>query len=440
MTSLTLEKWNGPDAITCAHALYDIPYTIFLDSNRPSHPANRYSFIGWNPIERIHCKNGIINHNGNIIEGVTFFDFLKNTLEEKRFDTPNCPFPFNGGLMGYFGYDLARQLENIAENTIDDQNTPDACIGLYTNILAFDHKTNDAWILYQDHQQKEILENRLQNLPEISNAPFTPKWETHKNDSAYCADIEKILEKIHNGDVYQVNLTRRFETKHPKDFNSFAHYVKLREINPAPFSSYMNFDDVQISSCSPERFLNLENGVVETKPIKGTIPDNQNPKIMLNDPKERAENTMIVDLLRNDLSKTCLPHSVKVPKLFDVETFAGLHHLVSTIKGELQDNKTAIDLLKSCFPGGSITGAPKIAATQIIESLEVVRRSIYCGSIGYVGFNGNMDTNIIIRTLVYANNKIYLNAGGGIVSDSIPQKELQETYDKISKIKESFAA
>ena len=149
---------------------------------------------------------------------------------------------------------------------------------------------------------------------------------------------------------------------------------------------------------------------------------------------------MIVDLLRNDLSKTCLTHSVKAPKLFDVETFEGLHHLVSTVKGTLESDKTAIDLLKSCFPGGSITGAPKIAATKLIESLEVVRRGIYCGSIGYIGFNGNMDTNIAIRTLVYTNNKIYLNVGGGIVSDSIPEKELKETYDKISKIKESFAA
>lgn len=440
MNTLTLEKWNGADAITCAQALYDIPYTVFLDSNRPSHPLSRYSFIGWNPIETIRCKNDDINHNENKLENSDFFDLIKERLQAHSFDISDCPFPFNGGLMGYFGYDLARKLENIPQETIDDQKTPDACVGIYTNILAFDHQTNDAWILYQNREQKKLLEERLQKIEDIESNAFTPQWDTHKSDSDYCTDIEKILEQIRNGDVYQVNLTRRFEAKCPKNFNSFIHYKKLRKINPAPFSSYMNFGDVHISSCSPERFLNLTDNIVETKPIKGTISADQNPETMRKDPKERAENTMIVDLLRNDISKTCLAHSVRVPKLFDVEKFEGLYHLVSTVTGELEKNKTAIDLLKSCFPGGSITGAPKIAAMKSIERLEPVRRGIYCGSIGYIGFNGNMDTNIVIRTLVYSNNKIHLHVGGGIVSDSIPAKELQETYDKISKIKESFVA
>lgn len=410
MTNLTIEEWNGANSIECAEALHDLPYTVFLDSNRSSHPLNRYSFIGWNPIETIEVDDNETD----------LFDQIQQHLDADQFDTVTFPFPFHGGVMGYIAYDMTARL------------------GVYTNFLAFDHVDNKSWIVYADQKQKEFLLSRLNDNESTEHTEFMPEWSTDKSDNDYCKDIEDLIEKIYDGDVYQVNLTRRFETVRPSNFSSFAHYKKLRKINSAPFSSYMNFGNFQVSSCSPERFIQISGNTLETRPIKGTAPSNLGPKTLSQDPKERAENTMIVDLLRNDISKVCKPHSVKVPSLCDIETFEGLHHMVSTVTGELDDGKTATDVLQSCLPGGSITGAPKISAMNIIKDIEPVPRGIYCGSIGYIGFNGDMDMNIAIRTLINTQNKIHFHVGGGIVSDSIPEKELQETYNKAQKIFESF--
>ena len=427
MNKLNIQKWNGPNAITCAQALSDKPYTLFLDSSRPSHPLNRYSIICWDPIETISTKNRTITHNGNIIGQKDFFDFLQNRLN--HYPKYNSDLPFTGGAAGYFGYDLGRQIETIPTIAQDDLNTPDACIGIYTNALVFDHNQNEAWL--------------IGDTPEINprHTPYnTPnlQWHPLKNDTDYCADIAKIIEEIYAGEVYQVNLSRRFDADLPENFNVFDHYKILRDVNAAPFAAYMNFSDIKLASTSPERFLQLKDNQVETKPIKGTLPISEPVEKLQNSPKDRAENTMIVDLLRNDLSKVCDFHSVKAPKLCDIETFEGVHHLVSTVTGTLRKDKTATDLLRACFPGGSITGAPKIRAMEIIEKLEPTHRGPYCGAIGYIGFDGNMDTNIAIRTLTYANDKVYLQTGGGIVSDSAPEKELQETLDKADKIFESF--
>ena len=215
----------------------------------------------------------------------------------------------------------------------------------------------------------------------------------------------------------------------------------MRKLNAAPFSCYLNLPEVQILSSSPERFLKLTQGVVETKPIKGTRPrkqddaeDQEQIQSLEKSHKDKAENLMIVDLLRNDISKTCKKGSVKVPIIFEVESYATVHHLVSTVTGILADDHHALDLLKSCFPGGSITGAPKIRAMEIIEELEPNRRGVYCGAIGYIGFNGNMDCNIAIRTLVHSNNTIRFWAGGGIVNDSVVEEEYQECFDKAAAL------
>ena len=251
----------------------------------------------------------------------------------------------------------------------------------------------------------------------------------------YSNAFNRIKQYLKEGDCYQVNLAQRFTADCEGD--PWTAYGKLRELNAAPFSCYLNLPDVQILSSSPERFLKLTNRQVETKPIKGTRPrkndeieDQQQINLLKNSHKDKAENLMIVDLLRNDISKTCKKGSVKVPLIFDVESYATVHHLVSTVTGLLADDKQAIDLLKSCFPGGSITGAPKIRAMEIIEELEPNRRGIYCGAIGYIGFNGNMDTNSAIRTLVHSHNTIRFWAGGGIVNDSLMEDEYQESYDK----------
>ncbi len=434
MNKLTIEKWNKADPIECMDALNELPYTIFLDSNNSSHPLNNYSFIGWNPIEKITVKKNRIILNGNIIENRNLFSYLQKKTSEYNFENLPTELPFYGGLMGYFGYDL----KNKTHHTEDEKDIPDATLGIYTNVLIFDHIKNESWIVFQDHKQKTLLEEKLKQKIELSHTAMSPVWSSCCNDKEYCNNIKHAIDLIYAGDVYQVNITRQFEAKTENGFNPFVHYKKLRKINAAPFSAYMNFDGLKISSCSPERFINLNKGTVETRPIKGTLPSHNKPEVLKNNPKERAENTMIVDLLRNDISKICKPHSVTVPSLCDIETFEGLHHMVSTVKGVLQNNKNAFDILDECLPGGSITGAPKISAMKVINDIETKKRNIYCGSIGYIGFNGNMDTNIVIRTLVYTRDKIYLNAGSGIVSDSIPEKELQETQSKAQKIFESF--
>jgi para-aminobenzoate synthetase component 1 len=255
----------------------------------------------------------------------------------------------------------------------------------------------------------------------------------------YGRAFARIMDYIREGDCYQVNLAQRFSADATGD--AWSAYQRLRVINPAPFSAYLSTPHAQILSASPERFLKVESGRVETRPIKGTRPRAGHPRLdaerieaLRASAKDRAENVMIVDLLRNDLSKNCRPGSVKVPKLFDVESYATVHHLVSTVTGELEAGRDAIDLLRGCFPGGSITGAPKLRAMQIIEELEPNRRGVYCGAIGYVGFDGGMDLNIAIRTLVYSRGAIRFWAGGGIVADSTLEDEYQETFAKAAAL------
>ena len=426
---LNIQKWSGADAITCARALADKPYTLFFDSNRPTHPLNQWSFICFDPIETIETKNGTITHNDTLVQETDFFKFLQSRIDHYNFnDTSDIP--FIGGAAGYFGYDLGRQIESLPDDTIDDLKTPDACIGIYTHVLAFDHTNNEAWFIGDTPPDITDIPRPTQN--------YNIKWQTNISENDYLTDIQKTLDYIYAGEIYQANISRRFESPLSKDFHHFDHYEDLRQINPAPFSAYMNFGDLKLSSCSPEQFLSVTKNNVTTRPIKGTLPSSENPKNLTTSKKDIAENTMIVDLLRNDLSKTCDYHSVKTPKLCELESFEGLHHLVSTVTGTLKKNKTAIDLLRSCFPGGSITGAPKIRAQEIIEEFEPNRRGPYCGAMGYIGFNGDMNTNIIIRTLIYTHNKVYLQTGSGIVSDSTPEKELQESLDKAAKIFESF--
>lgn len=421
-----IKKWDGEDIVTCAENLSTQPYTLFFDSNRPAHPLSQWSFLCWDPVEIITYKNSVLEHNGKIIKA-DFFEFLQSRLDNYSFE--NSDIPFTGGAAGYFGYDLGRELENIPTKTVDDPHLPDAVIGIYQNVMAYDHHKNETWITGEKPLiSKDITKYSLKKI----------EWKISKTDEEYCNDIQTVIDYIYAGEVYQVNLSRRYEAVLPPKFSPFSHYKKLRGVNSAPFSAFMNFGDFQLSCSSPERFLSVKNNIVDTRPIKGTLSDKENSDLLQNNIKERAENLMIVDLLRNDISKACAANSVTVPTLCDIETFEGLHHMVSTVRGVLQKDKTALDLLRACFPGGSITGAPKIRAMHIIEELEETRRGPYCGAMGYIGFNGDMDTNIIIRTLIYKNNKAYLQVGSGIVSDSEPEKELQETLQKAQKIWESF--
>lgn len=427
---LFVYDWQGPDAPSSFAAIADIPYSIFFDSAMEQHPLSRYSYLCWNPFDIIDTPEQLKDR----------LDFYQGDFQTHD-DLP----PFQGGAAGYFGYDLGRRLEKIpaiAQTT----NQPDIGIGLYDKILAFDHHTGKAHlIIHADdkdaaQEQYEWILSRVQNHIPQTKTFNDLLWESAKGDEEYKADIARVIEYIHAGDIFQANLSRRISADIPESFDSYTHYTHMRMVNPAPFGAFMNFGDVKLSSCSPERFIEVKGRHIETRPIKGTMPSSFPASHLAQSEKDRAENIMIVDLLRNDLSKVCEDHSVIVKDLCGIESFAGLHHMISTITGTLRDGKTALDALTACFPGGSITGAPKIRAMEIIEELEPHRRGAYCGAMGWIGFNGDMDTAITIRTLVYEGDQVHLQTGGGITALSDAQGELDETKLKAGKILESFKA
>lgn len=445
--------------------IFEIPYTepektfsifaemdgaIFLDSNDTNSPHSQFSFIGFSPFETIIHRQGkteIRNKEFCLFFRGSPFDVLKKRLASlagliKLQENP--PLPFTNGAAGFFSYDLGRSLEKMPYIAKDDLEMPDIALGIYDTVIGFDLRKKKSWLCLicgneSDAKTKlDLITARLDNFRYVLPNTFRPEWTRLKNRNDYKNDIAKVISYIHAGDIFQANLAQTFRADIPDYFNTYSHYLNLRKVNSAPFSAYFKTGDITISSSSPERFLKLLGNQVETRPIKGTLPDTESASKLEISEKDRAENIMIVDLMRNDLSKVCTPESVIVQNLCSIESYSGLHHMASTIHGKLRDDKDATDLLAACFPGGSITGAPKIRAMEIIEELEPVRRGIYCGAIGYIGFNGSMDTNIAIRTLVYKGNSVSLSVGGGIVSDSNAESEYQETLIKARKLFESF--
>ncbi|MFZ3019652.1 MAG: aminodeoxychorismate synthase component I [Gallionella sp.] len=352
--------------------------------------------------------------------------------------------PFAGGALGYWSYDLARHTMNLPASAQDAEHLPDMAVGLYDWALVLDHQQKTARLVsYRRYAETEVLLPQiLRRLQRGAPAPFG-SFHVHGciasnfTRDSYREAFDAVQNYLQAGDCYQVNLAQRFSAQASGD--AFRAYLELRSMSPAPYSAFLNLPQAQILCASPERFLSVRSGHVETKPIKGTRPrgrdaedDRRLADELRHHPKDRAENLMIVDLLRNDLGKSCSPGSVRVPNLFAIESYANVHHLVSTVEGELAEGRDALDLLRDCFPGGSVTGAPKQRAMQIIEQLEPHRRGVYCGAIGYIGFDGNMDTNIAIRTLVFSEGEIRCWAGGGLVADSQCDAEYQETLDKAS--------
>lgn len=419
----------------------DQPWAVFLDSGFPYSNQGRYDIIAAEPLCTLVTHGDIteITHNGVAITSTENpFDLVKQQLGQFPGFKPDDDLPFNGGAIGYFSYDLARRLENLPSIAQDAEHIPEMAVGIYSWAVIVDHHQHKSYLVGQCEQSRwQDLIRQFSQPASQDHAAFKVVGEVKSNmdKDTYVQAFNRIKHYLREGDCYQVNLAQRFVAGCEGD--PWTAYQTLRKLNTAPFSCYLNLPEVQILSSSPERFLKLTDSVVETKPIKGTRPrkqdyaeDQQQIKNLEASNKDRAENLMIVDLLRNDISKTCKGGSVKVPMLFDVESYATVHHLVSTVTGILAENRHALDLLKSCFPGGSITGAPKIRAMEIIEELEPNRRGVYCGAIGYIGFNGNMDTNIAIRTLVHSKNTIRFWAGGGIVNDSVAEEEYQESFDK----------
>ena len=429
------------DSSALFSAFADQPWSVFLDSGYPYSNQGRYDIISANPVCTLVTHGDfteITRNNLTIKSSADPFDLVKQQLVSEFISADDLP--FNGGAIGYFSYDLARRLETLPVIAEDAENIAEMAVGIYQWAVIVDHQQKKSYLVGHDceEQQWHALIAQFSQLPEQQEHDafkVVSSINSNMDKAFYTLAFNRIKQYLKEGDCYQVNLAQRFVAHCEGD--PWTAYQALRKLNAAPFSCYLNSPEVQILSSSPERFLKLTKGVVETKPIKGTRPrkqvdaeDQQQIKSLESSNKDRAENLMIVDLLRNDISKTCKKGSVKVPVIFDVESYATVHHLVSTVTGILADDKHALDLLKSCFPGGSITGAPKIRAMEIIEELEPHRRGVYCGAIGYIGFNGNMDSNIAIRTLVHSKNTIRFWAGGGIVNDSVVEEEYQESFDK----------
>ncbi len=355
--------------------------------------------------------------------------------------------PFFGGAVGYFGYELARRIEELPEHAQDDIGLPDMAVGIYEVAVVTCHQRKKSWFI--DVTGKNItlkefwlekinsLDYGVKSQTDLSNAwQIVGDMQTALNREEYGEKFSKIKQYLNDGDCYQINLTNRFEMA--ISGNSWQSYLKMRAISIAPFGAYMNFPFAQLLSNSPERFIECFDGNVKTSPIKGTRPRDlqvlEHDLALANElevsTKDQAENVMIVDLLRNDLGRVCEIGSVEVPKLFAIESYANVHHLVSHVSGKLRADFHALDLLQACFPGGSITGAPKKRAMEIIDELEPYCRGVYCGAIGWIDFRGNMQTNIAIRTITAADGKGYFSAGGGIVMDSEEEDEYQELLNK----------
>lgn len=423
-------------------------------------------------------------------ENNRFIRIEKNDLQKSLGKTGITSLPeFKGGFIGYLSYDLKNYLEVLPQNTKDDIKIPLFYFAFYDRIAAFDHK-NKKWYYSRVfscslEEMKDKIRQEIQELEGLISSAIKSyifgitavtgkdlkstaspgkiskkireiivkkyckkhlgqlRLQSNFTKPDYLKTVSKAKKYIHNGDIYQVNITQRFKCNCPAE--SYDLYYILREKNPAPFSAYISFPEVSIGSSSPERFLYIHNGAVQTRPIKGTRPRGKNKSEdqefineLKSSLKERAELNMIVDLERNDLGKFCDYGSVEVKEHAVIEKYARVFHSVSTVTGRIRSGFDLADIIKATFPGGSITGAPKIRAMQIIDELEPVTRNIYTGSLGYIGIDGTIDLNIVIRTFIIKDGKLYYNVGGGIVEDSDEVQEYKETMDKGSALLEAI--
>jgi para-aminobenzoate synthetase component I len=467
----------APNPAECCERLQGLPYRILLESAARERRLGRYSFLTADPAlivrsrgartEIVDCSSGATSATNEDALAT-----VRRLIAPYRLaSVPGVP-PFQGGIAGYIAYDWGLTLERLPEPRFDDLALPDTLLCLYDWVLAWDHVASKAWLISTGVPEIEpaarvtrasaraaAVTNWLSGggprgdskTPGLANQarPTPPAYNVERGwwrsdldlrssftREGYLEAVARVREYIFAGDIFQANLSQRFEA--PLEGSAWAFYRRLRARNAAPFAAYMDSPEAAIVSASPERFLRVEvNGHVETRPIKGTRPRGVGPEhdaalgqALAESAKDRAENLMIVDLMRNDLSRVCAPGSVRVSELFSLERYATVHHLVSTVIGELEPGRDALHLLRAAFPGGSITGAPKLRAMEIIAELEPSRRGVYCGSIGYWSLTGDLDTNIAIRTAVVQGDRVYFSAGGGIVADSDPAQEYDETLDK----------
>jgi para-aminobenzoate synthetase component 1 len=447
----------------------DNPYSFFLDSGMDPQRLGRYSFLGSEPFLVMKSRGSeitLVRGREHEVQHGNPFDAIGKLLEIYKLDHCPAPVPFLGGAVGYFSYNLCHFIERLPSTAIDDLNLPESYFAFYDAVMAFDCLEGRAYFVatgFPETEEEQRLRRARMRLEEMkawlyAASPSQEASLTRRGNSGegefqstqenrrvllksnftpeeYIKAVDRVREYIAAGDVFQVNLSQRFEAD--LKIPPYELYKRLRMVNPAPFASYLNFQDMTIVSASPERFLKVQGNLVETRPIKGTRPrgrdtveDERLAQELTHSTKDRAENVMIVDLERNDLGRVCRYGTVKVAELAILETFPTVFHLTSTVVGRLRRGKSNIDLLKATFPGGSITGAPKVRAMEIIDELEPTKRSVYSGSIGYLSFNEDMDINIVIRTFLIKEGKAYFQVGGGIIYDSDSEAEYMETLDK----------
>lgn len=416
---------------------------MLLHSGYADHPHSRFDIVVADPVCTLTTHdNETVVCEGEISTTTTDdpLKALQQALDRANIHpSHNGDLPFQGGALGLFGYDLGRRFESLPEVALRDIDLPDMAVGIYDWALIVDHQRQRISLLSHRDVNARLAWLDSQQIAPQQDFQLTSAWQSNMNREQYGEKFRQVQEYLHSGDCYQVNLAQRFHATYSGD--EWQAFVQLNQANRAPFSAFLRLEQGVILSLSPERFILCDGGEIQTRPIKGTLPrlsdpqeDSKQAEKLANSPKDRAENLMIVDLMRNDIGRVAVPGSVKVPELFVVEPFPAVHHLVSTITARLPEHLHASDLLRAAFPGGSITGAPKVRAMEIIDELEPQRRNAWCGSIGYLSFCGNMDTSITIRTLTAVNGQIYCSAGGGIVADSQEEAEYQETFDKVNRI------
>ncbi|MFV0261401.1 MAG: aminodeoxychorismate synthase component 1 [Kluyvera sp.] len=419
------------------------PWAMMLHSGYAEHPHSRYDIVVAEPRKTLVTHGEITTISGEnetITSAGDPLHLLQQALDGCGFTRqPLTDLPFTGGAVGLFGYDLGRRFETLPTRAQQDIALPDMAVGIYDWALVVDHQCQVVTLLSYGDVNARLSWLQQQTAPPAVPFALTSAWRSNMSRQQYGEKFRQVQAYLHSGDCYQVNLAQRFQARYRGD--EWAAFVRLNRANRAPFSAFLRFADSAILSLSPERFIQLEQGKIQTRPIKGTLPrlncpqaDAEQAQKLASSPKDRAENLMIVDLMRNDIGRVATPGSVKVPELFVVEPFPAVHHLVSTITADLPATLHASDLLRAAFPGGSITGAPKVRAMEIIDELEPHRRNAWCGSIGYLSACGNMDTSITIRTVTATDGTLYCSAGGGLVADSDEDAEYQETFDKVNRI------
>ena len=468
---------RGADPLACTARLRDGSYPWLLDSALPSHPLARFSFAGAEPYAvlrgfagprdprvEIACLRGVRPDLpvGRRVLAADPLETARRLLPPAPADG-GPPLPFCGGAVGYLGYELARDFDRLRLRAADDLGLPDLVLLYVDRLLAFDVRSGEAWALglgfgASEREARGAAEGAAEALAsrfdDGGSDPVAPRGSAparlevsgHFDEASYAKAVEQIRERIALGDVYQACLTQRLDA--PFDGDPWELYVRLRALNPAPFAAFLELPELAIAGSSPERFLRVDaGGAVESRPIKGTRPRGAAPaedaalrSELARSEKDRAENLMIVDLVRNDLGRVCEIGSVRVPELFRIEAFASVFQMVSTVSGRLRPDRDVFDLVRAAFPPGSMTGAPKLAAMEILDALEPVRRGVYAGALGYLDLRGGADLAVVIRTLLVRGGRAYLHAGGGVVADSDPRAEHRESLDKARPLLEALAA